>query len=131
DLPLPSNADERQLKATHDRCGTVGHVIAFRAQMDLYDTSGTLMCRAFPIALSDSAQSLVERLATIVLAMLQRSNQYVVTESLVVGRDEESHKRLCTEQPRDLSSRPPWRRLDKPETLLSRPPLPPLNSSEA
>ncbi|RZR89256.1 hypothetical protein BHM03_00016954 [Ensete ventricosum] len=51
DLPLPSNADERQLKATHDRCGTMGHVIAFRAQMDLYDTSGTLMRRAFPIAL--------------------------------------------------------------------------------
>ncbi|RWW70345.1 hypothetical protein BHE74_00021972 [Ensete ventricosum] len=71
---------------------------------------------------------LVERPTTIVPEMLQRANQYVTAETLVVGRCED-HKRPRMVQFRGQSSGPPGGKVDRPEPSLPMPPQTSLSSS--
>ncbi|RWW64753.1 hypothetical protein BHE74_00027981 [Ensete ventricosum] len=60
--------------------------------------------------------------------MLQWANQYIATETLVAGKQDDL-RRTRSEKARGQSSKPPKRRVERLEVLLPRPPLIPLNST--
>ncbi|RRT84625.1 hypothetical protein B296_00004692 [Ensete ventricosum] len=94
------------------------------------DVHPSLTIQAFLMGLKPSRffWSLIKRLPIMVPEMLQRAHQYIVVETLVASKRDES-KRLRAEQPRGHPSGPPKRRKDRSDMLPSRPPPIPLNST--
>ncbi|RRT84284.1 hypothetical protein B296_00000156 [Ensete ventricosum] len=93
------------------------------------DIHPTLAIQAFLMGLRPSwfFWSLIERPPSTVPEMLQRASQYVVVESLVVGKRED-HKKSRGDKPQGQPSRTPRRR-DKLELPTPRPLPIPLNST--
>ncbi|RZR92130.1 hypothetical protein BHM03_00020383 [Ensete ventricosum] len=81
------------------------------------------------LRLSRFFMSLVDGPLTTIPEMLHRDNLYAAAEALVAGRCKKSHKWPRSKQSQDQSSRPHGRRHDRPEPF-SRPPPPPLNTSQ-
>ncbi|RZS27166.1 hypothetical protein BHM03_00060598, partial [Ensete ventricosum] len=87
--PLPTTFRLPSLEPYDGSGDLTEHIAAFRAQMALYDMSDALMWLGPGLRPSRFFWSLIERPPTTLPEMLQRAHQYMATEMLVAGKQDE------------------------------------------